>query len=1117
MKSRHFFKLKGLLTLILCISAISLSAQNITVRGTVTDAKNEPIIGATIIVVGNPGQGVITDIDGKYTFPNVSKNASLQFSYMGMKTQIIAINGRTTLNVVMEDDSELLDEVVVTALGMKRSQKALGYAVTEIKGDEIKETNTINPVAALQGKIAGVDIKGTDGGLFGGSKIQVRGVSTLKRNNQPIFVIDGVILDNEVSGNDDLNWGANSSDWGNILKNLNPDDFASVSVLKGAPATALYGSRGLNGAVVITTKGGTQRKGLGISFSQSLGIDHVFATPKLQNIYGVGMWPGLNSSAADGNRWSIPDLPKNTDGVYSLIQASGMGYGAKIDGRDVELYDKTVGPWKAYPNNYRDMYDTGFNTNTNLSIQGGNETTNFYTSLSYRKANGTTPRNSFERLSMFIKGSHQITNWAQIAASVNWTRSTPRNTPINFGEYFIQGDLMNDYDPTYYKDKYLGDHGGVADTKYGDKYGNVPGRRLWFEINNNNSYQLENVFRPTVEVDFRLTDWANLKLEGNMNYYTIKAETKNLGRGYANEGGDYSLLQRQQEQVTLMSTLALHKSFGDFDLGGFLRGEYYNRVNTWNKTWTKGGLIVPGQYFIGNSKETAGYEAWVNDTKRIYSAVFAFNASWRDQLFVDITGRNDWSSALVYSNKTGNYSYFYPSISGSWLFTNTFDLPAWVTFGKLRASWAQVGNDTDPYTINQAYEVGNIERADGFIYTNKVPNRLFDPGIKPERKNAYELGADIRFLNNRIGLDATYYKENTKDQIIEITVPWISGVEKQLVNAGNIQNSGIELALKTVPVRTRNFEWNLDFTYTRNRNKIIELHENVTSFIALEGQPNNYDYRIGSVAMKGGDYGVLMSDIAPKRDKDGNIILKWSNNNRAAYPARNGKVEEVGNINPKFLGSLQNGLRYKNWNMRIGLDARYGGMIASYAGRYGTAYGYTETSLRYRDAEHGGLAWTSNYADSKGKSYNDGVVPDGVFEEGLKVVGVDGKTYDVGGRHYKDLVAEGILEPTHAGGWNYFSNSWSQGTLNSDWFHELNYIALREISLGYNFDSKLASKIGATGIHVLLSARNLGYIYNSLPNKLHPESVRGNRSGEFRIRAYEPYTANYTFTVNVTF
>lgn len=1105
----------GIFSICFLLCSLTTFAQNLTVTGKVVDKNNETIIGATIIVVGVPGQGTTTDFDGNYTLPNVAPDASLQFSYVGMKTQVVPVNGRKTIDVVMTDDTEMLEEVVVTALGMKRAQKALGYAVTEVKGDEIKEANTINPVSALQGKVAGVDIKGTDGGMFGGAKIQIRGASTLGGNTQPIYVVDGVILDNSTSGNTDLNWGADANDYGNALKNLNPDDFETVSVLKGAAATALYGSRGLNGAVVITTKGGGKFKGFGVTVSQTLGFDHVFETPELQNKYGIGLWPGYNSYSE--NRWDIPDMPKNSDGVYSLINTSGMAWGGKIDGRPVELYDKKMGVWEAYPNNYKDMFDVGINSNTNLSIQGGNEVTSFYSSMSYRSATGTTPNHKFERLSFLLKGSHKISDRLNIAASVSWARSKPQNAPINFGEYFIQTTLTNQYDPNYYRDKFLGDHGGIANTKYGDEYGSVPGKSLWFRINYNNYYQIENVYRPTVELTYDLTDWAKLTLEGNMNYYTIKGEEKVLGDGYANEGGYYGIWQRNQEQVTLTSTLHLNKTFGDFDIGGFLRGEYYNNVHAENSVSTKGGLVVPGQYFIGNSKENADYKGIINGTKRIYSLVFAFNTAWKNQIFLDITGRNDWSSALLYTNITGNYSYFYPSVSGSWLFTETFEMPSWITFGKLRASWAQVGNDTSPYFINQGYSLGKIERADGYIYTNSVPERLFDPNIKPERKNSFEVGSDIRFLNNRIGLDATFYKENTKDQIIEISVPWISGVNRQLINAGNIQNMGYELGLKTVPYRNKDFEWNLDMTYTQNRSKIVELHPNVTNFIEQVGQPNNYDFRIGSVAMVNGAYGVVMSDILPKKNEKGETVLRWSNNGRGAYPAREGEVKKVGDINPKFLASLQTGLKYKNFNFRVALDARYGGLIASYANRYGTAYGITGTSLKYRDSEHGGLKWTSQYTESKGITYNDGVIPEGVFDQGVKVIGVDGKEYDVSGQSYAKLVDDGVLEPTHAGFYHHFSNSWGQGTINDNWVHELKYIALREISLGYQLSKKIATKLGAQGAYVSLSARNLGYLYNSLPNNLHPETVRSNVSGEFRIRAYDPYTANYMFTVTLNF
>ena len=244
-----------------------------------------------------------------------------------------------------------------------------------------------------------------------------------------------------------------------------------------------------------------------------------------------------------------------------------------------------------------------------------------------------------------------------------------------------------------------------------------------------------------------------------------------------------------------------------------------------------------------------------------------------------------------------------------------------------------------------------------------------------------------------------------------------------------------------------------------------------------------------------------------------NMVQPWT----GAYPVRSGEVEEVGDMNPDFLSSLMSGLRYKNFNLRVGLDARFGGMIASYANRYGTAYGATATSLRYRDSQNGGITWTSQYADTQGITYHDGMIPDGVFADGIVVLGVDGESHDVSGKRYADLVEQGILEPTHAGNWHYFSNSWGQGTLNDDWFHELNYIALREISLGYTFDRDLISRIGANSLYVSFSARNLGYLYNSLPNNLHPESVRGNRAGEFRTRSFLPYTANYMLSLNFTF
>ena len=628
--------------------------------------------------------------------------------------------------------------------------------------------------------------------------------------------------------------------------------------------------------------------------------------------------------------------------------------------------------------------------------------------------------------------------------------------------------------------------------------------------------QKETAVRPMLEVNVKMADWVRFKAEANMNYYYNRGERKELGQGYANEGGSYRLSQLTKEQTTVAGTFTFNKTVKDFNVGGFIRGEYYNNFVQTLAVQTNGGLIVPGQYFLGNSKKAieAG-DSKISGTKQMLSAVFAANVSWKNQLFLDVTGRNDWSSALVYTNKSGNFSYCYPSVSGSWLLSETYEMPEWISLGKVRASWAQVGNDTQSYYINQGYTLGTTLQSNGSIYDLSVPTKAYDPSLKPERKNAWEVGIDWRFLDNRVNIDATYYKENTKDQIMDISVPSVSGIKQQLINAGNIQNQGVEIALNTIPFRNKDWEWNVDFTYTKNENKVIELHPNVANYIALRGDVTYGNYRIGSVAQVGGAYGLLLTDSKPAIDEaTGKNILRFTNNGRTAYNARSGKIEEIGSLTPDFLGSVSTGLRYKNLSMRVALDMRFGGYVASYNNRYGMAYGYTETSLKYRDAEHGGVTWTSKF---DGKTYSDGVIPDGIFASGTMITQPNGSSVNVGGMTYADAMEAGYVEPSHASGYHYFSNSWGQGTVSEDWVTELNYIALREISFGYNVPQTFANKLGAKSMNLSLSARNLGYLYNTMPNNVNPEGVRGNDATEFRERSFSPYTANYMFTINVGF
>lgn len=396
----------------------------------------------------------------------------------------------------------------------------------------------------------------------------------------------------------------------------------------------------------------------------------------------------------------------------------------------------------------------------------------------------------------------------------------------------------------------------------------------------------------------------------------------------------------------------------------------------------------------------------------------------------------------------------------------------------------------------------------------KIPDKMKSTDLKPERKNAWEVGLDWRFLNSRIGLDFTYYKENTRNQIMTIDVPGPSGVKQKLINAGNIQNSGIEVALNTTPYKRGDWQWDLNLTYTRNRNKIVELSPDVASYINLDGSATYGNYRIASVAKVGSDYGMLMSDSWIKTDeKTGKPVIGYSNNYRTVYYKRGGTVKEVGSMLPDFLGTVNTTLRWKDLSLYMLFDARFGGYVASYNSRYSTAYGFSGESEKYRK----GMTWTSRYENAKGKTFTDGFIPDAIFDQGTIVTAPDGTQHDVSGKTYQEVYEKGLVEPAHMQGHGYFKNSWGQGVINDDWFKKLNYIALREVTLSYNVPRRLCSYIGAKSLALSLTGRNIAYLLNTAPNHENPESVRGTGAAQFRMRSFMPYTASYLFTLNATF
>ncbi len=1034
----------------------------------------------------------------------------------------------------LQDTTTLVDipEVTITALNLPRQTRALGYSVTTVKGGELNP-NVTNPIAALQGKVAGLNISGTSGGAFGRQRITLRGASTLNSNNQPLIIIDGIAINISVweTGPDYI---GNSDDWGDELKNLNVADIESISVLKGSAATALYGSRGMNGALVITTKGraGTARlQGTVVRFTQSIGMDVVTATPDLQTQYGPGTIAGdisygERNSSGGFYRWDTGQFYLDAGGNPTLIGANNFMWGPRFDGREITQYDGAQGRYQAVKNGFRNFYSPGIQSNTNISVSGETDRTTFYISAGYRYSDGTQPASSFSRGSLMVKESHRLNRHVSIDAQVSLAQSRPKNIPVNIGDYYINRKVNTLYDPDYYRDKYKGEHGGMAGAIAGDAYANVPLKDLWWETYENSEKHREMSIRPTVGVNVMMTDWLTFRGEAAANYYSTSEETKILGQGYRNEGNDdtqggrYRMDKRCAREENLAGTFTAQKNFGDFDLGGFVRAEYRNAFADRTHNATNGGLVTPGVYSIGNSRSTPSSEYVVTSRKRVASAAFAVNAAWRHQLYLEATGRNDWSSSLVYTDGSGHYSYFYPSVSASWVVTNTLEgrLPEWVSFGKLRLSWAQVGNDTAPFALNPGYEQKKYLQPDGsYVYGEVVSGVLLDGTLRPERKTAWEVGADWRFLDGRLGLDVAWYRENTRNQILTLPIAAEAGTTYRLLNAGNIQNTGVEIALSAIPVKTRDWQWDIGLTWSRNRNKIISLHPDVQNYITLAGGASGGNYSVASVAQEGGPYGMLISTITPQCDDRGNIVLTWDDDMRAAYPKRSGTAETLGSMMPDWTGGLTTGLRYRNFTLNASLDMRWGGLIASYSNRFGTAYGVTGNTVKGRDADNGGLSWTSNFTDRKGQTFSDGVIPDGVFDQGITVTTPSGDRVDVSGMTFREAYDKGYVEPVHASAWHYFNNGWSTGTVNRGWVHEVKYIALREVSVGYRLPDKAAKRVGARSMNISLSARNLGYLYNSLPNDLNPESVMGTATGEFRERGFIPYTASFMMTVGVEF
>lgn len=1131
------YKIEGRQIILTTRLEMSAMQQTRTISGKVTDDRGEPIPGASVVLKGTTA-GTITDMEGNYSLSGVSEGATLVFSFVGMKTRDFVVGDQSEINVVMTEEALGLKEVVVTALNIPRAERELGYAVSQVEGQELALTSQVNPVNSLQGKVAGVQINPTAGGAFGGSRIKIRGDATFGLNTQPIFIIDGVTMDNEISGVD-------GPDWGNQLKNLNPDDYESLSILKGAAATALYGSRAINGVVIITTKSGEKGAGIGVDVSQTLGVRYAYDGPDFQNEYGMGPTAGWFSFWDNGPNTRVrPDYLDVRD-FFAYDLTSGMpslafntweemsaSWGPKFDGQEIIDYDGSSARWVSQPDNYLDFFDTGIIRKTNVAISGGSESNSFRMSFSNMKETGVVPRNDFSKNQFSIKGEQDlIKDRLKVGGVVHYARSLSENPirGVGSGVGWFHDAFARNHDVNKWKERYKALDGGVP-YPASDAYNYTRFSRQYMSLLEDENLRTESSFVAKGNIDVGISKDLKGTVEGSINQLTWTQENSNRALDINRLQGGYGMNNGDKFQHSYSAKLFYNKQITeDFNFDAVLGAEIWKSKTVWSSASTNGGFKVRDFYAISNSKNAPNANGGITYNKDIQSVYGYFNFAYKNDLYLNATFRRDWSSSLVYPDGHGSPGFTYPSASLSWVLNETFNLPAVISFAKYRASYAIVGNDTDPYLLSTGFSPDNFSANPNLTMFRLENNTAISPDLVAEKKHSFETGVDVRFFRNRFSLDVAYYKDNNKNQIISLPVPQESGISNTLINAGNLQNQGVEIMAGVTLVDRKDFSWEMNVNYTHNRDKIIDLAPGITEF-RLYGNPSDANSGTASYAYVGGNYGDLVTrkgykpyDGDAHPENHGKPILWARSNWSIAYMPGIANMDSLlvmGNMQPDFYGGVTNTLRYKRFRLNAIIDARIGGEIYSSDARYGMHQGVLAMSLPNRDAGHGGISWVSDGMGDNvyGKTYEDGYIPEGVFPDNTLVwtgPSTDRRQVDVSGLTYQQAYEQGLVEPTHWSGFVYRHTSASTGTPLTGVF-EQSWVALREVTLAYSIPRSLLERLFIKDATISVTGRDLGYLYNSMPDNINPV-IENNVSSNPLQMGNMPFIRSMTFDLNLKF
>lgn len=1002
---RSFFTTTCLLFLLLI--SIGSYAQDRMLKGRILSKDGTSLPGASIIVKGSD-KGTSAASTGEFSL-SAPSNATLVISFIGYKSQEIAIGSQTLFDISLEEDASILSEVIVTALGIAREKKALGYSVQEVSGKQMTQARTTNFVNALSGKIAGVQVTGSNGAPGASSRVLIRGTSSIGSNNQPLFVVDGIPIDNG-------NYGSGTSvDYGNGASSINPDDIDNVSVLKGPSAAALYGSRGANGVILITTKSGKGVKGIGVSVNSNTTFDTPFRQPKWQDEYGQG-----------------------NKGLFSFVDGTGKGvndgvdesWGPKMDGRLLPQFDSPLDadgkriptPFLPHPDNVNQFYQTGKTYTNNIAITGSNEKGDFRLSFTDLNQSGILPNTDYKRRTVSLNAGWNLTKKLSIRATGNYIVDGSENRS-NWGLYFIwfgrQVDMekLQDYQAP----------GSIYQYNWNYNYWTNP----YYFLNLSKKYNKKDRIYGNLSATYKFNDWLTLTGRTGTDVYIDRRKTRGAAR-IDNLNGAKQYDSYNEEQIFIRESNsdfllnATHK-FGEFDIsanfGANHRSNYYQR-NYAGAT----ELAIPRVWNLGNSRQAKVAENSYTE-KQVNSVYAAANIGFRNYLFVDLTARNDWSSALPSDNR----SYFYPSAALSMILTDMFKINSSVlSFAKLRAGIARVGNDTDAYRLVQAYK---YENPWGSTPTLSENNAMLNATLKPELTNSYEIGGEIRLWRNRVGLDVTYYNKQSFNQILDVNISQTTGFNSKLLNAGRLENKGVEVQLSATPVKVGGFQWDIAVNWARNQNKVIELAEGLTTYTLGTVRGMTIEARVGE------PYGTFFGQ-GFLRDPSGNIVY-----DNSGYPRINPTRRILGSFTPKWIGGFMNTFTYKKASLSTLIDVKQGGDIFSQSVNIGRYTGVLKETLLGRE---------------------EGIIGEGVVNTGTATEPV-----------YVPNTKRISSEEWHK---KYYAL-----TNNEETIFDGSYVKLREVKLSYVFSGQVFKKLPFRDLSISVVGRNLLLLHSNVPH-IDPET-----------------------------